>query len=75
MPEPLCGPVTEQSAGQSPSPPWRRDTGVMQPTMTDLRNHYVHRVNSAVAADRPDMIRELNESYVEEALRLILATA
>ncbi len=43
--------------------------------MTDLRDHYVHRVNQAVAEDRPELIRELNEAYVEEALHLILATA
>ena len=47
----------------------------MQPTMTDLRDHYVARVNEAVAADRLDTVRELNEAYVEEALELILATA
>ena len=43
--------------------------------MTDLRDHYVRRVNEAVAADRTELIRELDEEYVEEALRLILATA
>jgi hypothetical protein len=43
--------------------------------MTDLRDHYVRRVNEAVADDRDDAIRELNESYLDEALRLILATA
>ena len=43
----------------------------MQPTMTDLRDHYVRRADEAVTADRP----ELGEGYVEEALRLILATA
>ncbi len=47
----------------------------MHPTMTDLRDHYVRRANEAVAADRPELIRELDEEYVEEALRLILATA
>lgn len=46
-----------------------------QPTMTDLRDHYVRRANEAVAADRTELIRELDEQYVEEALRLILATA
>lgn len=53
----------------------RRDTGSVTPTMTDLRDHYVRRVNEAVADDRTDLVRELNEDYVEEALRLILATA
>jgi hypothetical protein len=43
--------------------------------MTHLRDHYVRQVNAAVADDRADVIRELNEAYVEEALRLILATA
>jgi hypothetical protein len=47
----------------------------VNPTMTDLHDHYVSRVNEAVADDRADVIRELNETYVEEALRLILATA
>lgn len=47
----------------------------MQPTMTDLRDHYVTRVNEAVAADRLDAVRDLNEEYVEEALELILASA
>ena len=47
----------------------------MQPTMSDLRDHYVRRANEAVAADRTELIRELDEEYVEEALRLILATA
>jgi hypothetical protein len=47
----------------------------VQPTMTDLRDHYVRRANEAVADDQAGLIRELNESYVEEALRLILASA
>ena len=42
----------------------------MNPTMTDVREHYVRRVNEAVADDRADVIR-----YVDEALALILATA
>ena len=52
-----------------------RDTGDVNPTMTELSDHYVRRVNSAVADDRTDVVRELNEAYVEEALRVILATA
>jgi hypothetical protein len=44
-------------------------------TMTDLHEHYVRRVNAAVADDRTGVIRELNEAYLEEALRRILATA
>ena len=47
----------------------------MNPTMTELRDHYVRRVNEAVADDRPDVIRDLNDDYLDEALRLILATA
>lgn len=43
--------------------------------MTDLRDHYVRRANEAVAADRIELIRELDEEYVEDALRLILTTA
>jgi len=43
--------------------------------MTDLRDHYVRRVNEAVADDDADLIRELNEDYVEEALHRILASA
>jgi len=43
--------------------------------MTDLRDHYVRRVNEAVADDRADLLRELNEDCLDEALRLILATA
>ena len=47
----------------------------MQQTMTDLRDHYVRQVNEAVAEDRMDLVAELNEQYVEEALGHILATA
>ncbi|MCW2575992.1 MAG: hypothetical protein JWR28_86 [Modestobacter sp.] len=47
----------------------------MQPTMTALHESYVWQVNEAVAEDRMDLVQELTEQYVEEALRLILATA
>jgi hypothetical protein len=47
----------------------------MQPTMTALHEEYVWQVNEAVAEGRMDLVQELNEQYVEEALRLILATA
>jgi hypothetical protein len=47
----------------------------MPPTMMELHEHYVHQVNAAVTEDRLDLVQELNEEYVEEALRLILATA
>ena len=43
--------------------------------MTDLHEHYARRVDQAVAADRLDLVRELDREYVEEDLRLILATA
>lgn len=65
-----------ESAAVLPTPaPGGRDTGDVNPTMTEMHDHYVRRVNEAVAADRTDVIRELNEDYVEETLRLILATA
>ncbi len=67
--------MTQQAAVLSPRLPRPRDTGDVNPTMTDLHDHYVRRVNEAVADDRADVIRELNEAYVEEALGLILATA
>ena len=44
-------------------------------TMTELHEHYVYRVNAAAEARRQDLIQGLNDEYVEEALRLILATA
>jgi hypothetical protein len=47
----------------------------MQATMIDLHEHYVWQVNEAVAEDRMDLVQVLNEEYVEEALRLILASA
>ena len=43
--------------------------------MTELYEHYVYRVNAALESDRDNAVRELNEQYVDEALRLILATA
>jgi hypothetical protein len=67
--------VTQSAAVLPTREQLRRDTGRVTPTMTDLRDHYVRRVNEAVADDRTDLVRELNEDYVEEALRLILATA
>jgi hypothetical protein len=47
----------------------------VQPSMKALHERYVWKVNQAVTADRMELVRELNEEYVEEALRLILATA
>lgn len=67
--------MTESAARLPTSRPMRRDTGDVQTTMTELRDHYVRRVNEAVEDDRADLIRELNDAYTEEALDLILATA
>lgn len=47
----------------------------MLPSMNALHDRYVWQVNQAVGEDRTELVRELNEEYVEEALRLILATA
>jgi hypothetical protein len=52
-----------------------REETTMQLTMRALHEHYVRRVDDAVAADRPDLVADLNDEYLEEALRLILATA
>ena len=75
--QPLSVPraVTEPAPALHPRAPRGRDTGDMNPTMIDLHDHYVRRVNDAVADDQADVIRELNDAYLEEALRLILATA
>ena len=47
----------------------------MQPELTTMHDRYVWQVNNAVTQDRLDLIDELNEQYIEEALQLILATA
>ncbi len=67
--------MTESAVVPPSTPTVQRETGGVTPTMSDLRDHYVRRVNEAAADDRADLIRELNETYVEEALGLILATA
>ena len=67
--------MSEQSAAGAAPSRGDRDTGGVHPTMTGLRDHYVRRVNEAVADDRDDLVRELNELYLDEALRLILTTA
>ena len=67
--------MTEAAPPPPPVATLDREDGTVQPTMTDLRDHYVRRANEAVAADRVELIRELDEEYVEEALRLILASA
>lgn len=43
--------------------------------MSELHENYVYLVNAAQEADREELVRELNDEYLEEALRLILATA
>ena len=67
--------MTEQAVAVRAPAPSGRDTGGVETTLTDLQDHYVRRANEAVAEDRLDVVRELNEEYVEEALRLILVTA
>ncbi len=47
----------------------------MRQQMTALHEEYIWQVNSAVAENRMDLVERLNEEYVEEALRLILASA
>ena len=47
----------------------------MQKSMTALHDSYVWKVNEAVTENRMELVQELNEEYVKEALRLILATA
>ena len=38
-----------------------------------LRAHYAERIDMAVAAGRMDLVRELADSYEDEALQLMLA--
>ena len=45
----------------------------MQGELTELHEDYVWRVNEAVAEDRMDLVQELQEEYVEEALQRLLA--
>ncbi|MGY1736041.1 hypothetical protein [Geodermatophilus sp. SYSU D00684] len=47
----------------------------MDTSMTTLHEHYVRRVNAAVAEDRTDLVRDLYEEYFEEALRRLLETS
>ncbi len=47
----------------------------MPQQMTTLHEKYIWQVNSAVAENRMDLVQRLNEEYVEEALRLIVASA
>jgi hypothetical protein len=41
--------------------------------MASLRAHYLERIDAAVAAGRMDLVRELADSYEDEALQLMLA--
>jgi hypothetical protein len=41
--------------------------------LASLRAHYLERIDAAVAADRMDLVRELADSYEDEALQLMLA--
>ncbi|HEX2073219.1 MAG TPA: hypothetical protein VHF92_05485 [Geodermatophilus sp.] len=47
----------------------------MPQQLTALHEQYIWQVNSAVAENRMDLVQRLNEEYVEEALRLIVASA
>jgi hypothetical protein len=40
--------------------------------MSALEELYVHEVNAAVAEDRMDLVEQLNEEYLDAALRLLL---
>jgi hypothetical protein len=44
----------------------------MQSPMSALEELYVHEVNTAVAEGRMDLVEQLNEEYVDAALRLLL---
>jgi hypothetical protein len=61
--------------GRSTTCGGRTEGDTIQPVMTALHEHYVWQVNEAVAEDRMNLVQQLNEEYIEEALRLILATA
>jgi hypothetical protein len=41
--------------------------------LASLRAHYLERIDAAVAAGRMDLVRELADSYEDEALQLMLA--
>jgi hypothetical protein len=40
--------------------------------MTALKDLYIEEVNAAVAENRMDLVEELNEEYLDAALRLLL---
>jgi hypothetical protein len=41
--------------------------------LASLQAHYLERIDAAVAAGRMDLVRELADSYEDEALQLMLA--
>ena len=41
--------------------------------LASLRAHYLARIDAAVGAGRMDLVRELADSYEDEALQLMLA--
>jgi hypothetical protein len=43
--------------------------------LTELQELYAGLVNDAVAEDRMDLVQRLNDEYVEESLRIMLAAA
>ncbi len=57
-----------------PAPPVDRDSGDrpdLPERLDRLHEHYVEQVNLAVAEDRADLVAELCDAYMEEALRMI----
>ena len=47
----------------------------MDARLTELQELYAGLVNDAVAEDRMDLVQRLNDEYVEESLRIMLAAA
>ena len=49
------------------------EEGPFEKALASLRAHYVERINTAVAAGRMDLVRELADDYEDEALKLMLS--
>ena len=49
------------------------EIGPLEEGLAFLRAHYAERIDMAVAAGRMDLVRELADSYEDEALQLMLA--
>jgi hypothetical protein len=49
------------------------DEGPFENALASLRAHYLERIDSAVAAGRMDLVRELADDYEDEALKLMLS--